>query len=189
MTMTSIKDKMPGFPKRAGLAIGAAALLAVGVAGGAGAVSLTRPAIEMAPTVLTAIGKLPASSGIVTVKGRVVEVFGDRFVLQDSSGRAMIDAGRRSGDIASAGQVVTVQGRYDDGQMRASYVIEANGRVTPVGPAGGPPRGPGGPGRPHHDAPPPPPPPPGGPGQPAGAVSPPCVTPPPAQPSAQLQQR
>ena len=141
--------------------LAAAALLAVGVAGGAGAVSLTRPGIEMAPTTPTAIARLSGTSGVVTVKGRVVEIFGDRFVLQDATGRTMIDAGR-NGDGVTAGATMTVQGRYDNGQLRASYLVDPNGRIVAAGPAGGPPpHGPGGPRAPDgpgHDGPPPPPP-------------------------------
>lgn len=141
--------------------LAAAALLAVGVACGAGAVSLTRPGIEMAPTTPTAIARLSGTSGVVTVKGRVVEIFGDRFVLQDATGRTMIDAGR-NGDGVTAGATMTVQGRYDNGQLRASYLVDPNGRIVAAGPAGGPPPhglgGPRGPGGPGHDGPPPPPP-------------------------------
>ncbi|MCU6454064.1 hypothetical protein LPN01_08240, partial [Sphingomonas sp. A2-49] len=131
------------------LGIGAAALLAVGAAGGAGAVALTRPAVEMAPTIATPIARLPQSSGIVTVKGRVAEVFGDRFVVQDGSGRAMIDAGRRGGSVAK-GSNVLVQGRYDDGQLRARFLVGPSGEIDEVGPRHGPhgPGGPGGPGSP-----------------------------------------
>lgn len=151
--------------RRQRLALGAAALVAIGAAGGAGAVALTRPSVEMAPTVATPIARLPASSGIVTVKGRVAEVFGDRFVVQDGSGRAMIDAGRDGTGRLARGNVVTVQGRYDDGQLRARFLVDPSGQVNEVGPAHGPrgpggphgPGGPGGPGGPRGDGPPPPP--------------------------------
>jgi len=156
------------------LALGAAALIAVGAAGGAGAVALTRPSIEMAPTIATPIAKLPNSGGIVTVKGRVAEVFGDRFVVQDGSGRAMIDAGRDGTATVTRGNAVLVQGRYDDGQLRAHFLVGPSGQVSEVGPRPGPrrhggPGGPSGPGGP--DAPPPPPPPPGA--GPAGTPPPP----------------
>lgn len=147
----------------AALAAGAAVLVALGAACGASAVQATRPAIEMAPTVQTPIAKLPASSGVVTVKGRVAEVYGDRFVVQDQSGRAMIAAGREARGAVSVGQPVLVQGRYDDGQLRASYLVDQNGSIAAVGPVGprpGGPAGPGGPGPhggPGRDGPPPPP--------------------------------
>lgn len=152
--------------RRQRLGLGAAALIALGAAGGAGAVALTRPAIDMAPTIATPIANLPASSGIVTVKGRVAEVFGDRFVVQDGSGRAMIDAGRNGTGRVSKGSAVMVQGRYDEGQLRARFLVGPSGQVDEVGPAHGPrgphgpgkPGGPDGPGGPRGDGPPPPPP-------------------------------
>ncbi len=167
--MPRFTDRMP---RATQLKLGAAALLAIGVAGGAGAVSLTRPSIEMAPTTPTAIARLATTDGVVTVKGRVAEVFGDRFVLQDGTGRTMIDAGRDAKAV-SKGAAMTVQGRYADGQVRASYLVDPAGRIDAVGPAGGrpphhpegpgDPGGPGGPGRDGPDGAPPPPPP-GGPG-------------------------
>lgn len=162
-----------GSPAKLGL--GVAIGLAIGAAGGASAVSLTRPAVEMAPTVATPVAKLANSSGVVTVKGRVAEVYGDRFVVQDGSGRAMVDGGRDAS--VTKGAAVQVQGRYDDGQLRASYLVDAAGKVTPVGPP--PPRagkgphgrgpGPHGPGGPEARGP-------GGPGGPGcapGAMPPP----------------
>ncbi|QNE32400.1 hypothetical protein F1C10_10895 [Sphingomonas sp. NBWT7] len=146
-------------------AIGAALLLIVGAAGGAGAVQAARPTVEMAPTVRTPIARLAATSGIVTVKGRVAEVYGDRFVVQDGSGRAMVAAGRDAQGSVKAGQAITVQGRFDEGQLRASYLVDPDGGVAAVGPAGPRPGRPGGPGphevgprTPGHDGPPPPPP-------------------------------
>ncbi len=155
--MTSFKDRLPQVSRRGKLGFGAAALLALGAAGGAGAVSLTRPAVEMAPTVTTAIAKLPAGSGIVTVRGRVAEVYGDRFVLQDQTGRTMIDAGGGADASPGVGQTIAVQGRFENGQLHASYLIGQDGKVSAMGPAGGPPHGRGTPERPHHDGPPPPP--------------------------------
>lgn len=149
-------------------AIGAALLLIAGAAGGAGAVQAARPTVEMAPTVRTPVARLTASSGIVTVKGRVAEVYGDRFVVQDGSGRALVAAGRDAQGAVKTGQPITVQGRFDDGQLRASYLVDAGGSIAAVGPAGPKPghpdgAGPHGPGRdippppPGGDAPPPPP--------------------------------
>lgn len=134
------------------LGLGVAIGLAIGAAGGAGAVSLTRPGVEMAPTVATPVAKLADGDGVVTIRGRVAEVYGDRFVVQDATGRAMVDAGRDATVVKGA--AVQVQGRYDDGQLRASYLVDAAGKVTPVGPR--PPRpghgpkrhGPGGPAAP-----------------------------------------
>jgi hypothetical protein len=159
---------------RAGLAAGAAILFGLGAAGGATAVAATRPPAEMAPVVATPVAKLAASNGIVTAKGRVAEVYGDHFILQDASGRTMVTAGREGETLTAAGAPVTVQGRFADGMLRASYLVDAQGDVQAVGPRG-PRPGPHGPGRegPGRDGPPPPPP--GGPD-----AAPPPPPPPPA---------
>lgn len=147
----SWNEKIGGMSSSARIGM-AAVLVAVGAAGGAGAVSMTRPAIVMAPSVPTAIAKLSATSGIVAVKGRVAEVFGNRLVLQDASGRTMIDAGRGDGMTVAVGDTVTAQGRYDDGQFRASFLIDQSGQVHAVGPRGPRPHDEG-PGRERHGKP------------------------------------
>lgn len=154
--MTTLKDRMTRISRRTRLGLGAAILLGAGAAGGAGGVSLTRPTAEMAPIVTTTIAKLPSTDGIVTIKGRIAEVFGNRFIVQDQTGRTMIDAGRLANSPLTIGQTVSVQGRYDDGQLRPSYLVGPDGRVTEVGPGRHHGRGPG---RPHggpDDGPPPP---------------------------------
>lgn len=161
---------LPPITRGQKLGIATAALVAFGVAGGAGAVALTRPAVEMAPTVATAISRLSASSGTVTVKGRVAEVYGNRFVVQDASGRALVDAGHEAQNDMRVGSPVLVQGRYDQGQLRARFLVDAAGDVREVGaappPPPAPPHGAGAPPPPPPGAGAPPPPPPGGPGAP-----------------------
>ncbi|WP_051272784.1 hypothetical protein [Sphingomonas phyllosphaerae] len=155
------------------IALGGAALLAMGAAGGAGAVQLTRPSVEMAPTVPTAIAKLPATSGIVTVRGRVAGVYGTRFLVEDASGRTLVDAGSGAGSLTK-GAPVLVQGRFDDGQLRARFLADQGG-VREVG-APPPPPPPPAPGA---GAPPPPPPGAGAPPPPPpGAGAPPPPPPP-----------
>ncbi|TPG39534.1 hypothetical protein EAH79_12450 [Sphingomonas koreensis] len=166
----------PRASRRQQIGIGAAIVLALGVAGGAGAVELTRPAIEMAPVQPVAIASLSSRTGPVTVKGKVAEVYGDRFTIADGSGKTMVDAGGPGGrQLVTAGQPVMVQGRYDDGQLRASYLVDGQGDVQPIGPAGPPPPPHGRRGGP--DGPPPPPPPGAGPRGGPGAPPPPpgCV--------------
>src|SRR4051812_45358538 len=63
--------------------------LAIGVAGGAGAMKFVRPTPEMAPLTPVAISTMPASS-LVTIKGTVTEIYGNKFILQDQSGKALI---------------------------------------------------------------------------------------------------
>ncbi len=166
--MVALKSFTPRLSRKGQLGLGAAVLVAVGALGGAGAVAATRPSVEMAPRVATPIAALPNASGVVTVKGRVTEVYGDRFVVADASGKTMVAAGRDGRGAVAKGQPVLVQGRYDDGQLRASYLVDSAGRVEAVGPDGRPPhrggdrgpdgrgpegrgpdgRGPGGPGGP-----------------------------------------
>jgi hypothetical protein len=149
--MSWLNDKISSMSQGTRLATGAV-LLAVGVAGGASATSLTRPGIEMAPTVVTPIAKLGSSTGIVTIKGRVAEIYGDRALVSDSSGKTMVDIDRGHVSSLAIGGVVLVQGRFDDGQLRASFLVGPGGNVEAIGrgPHGGrrpgPDKGPGQPG-------------------------------------------
>ena len=154
--MVDWKNRGSRIPLRAKLAGGAVVLFVLGAAAGAGAVSLMRPTVEMAPAMPTAIAQVPQTGGVVTVKGKIIEIYGDRFIMQDGSGRLLIDAGPDGSGQLRPGSALMVQGRYDNGQLRASYLVDAQGSITNVGAPPQPPRGPG------HDAPPPPPPPPGG---------------------------
>ncbi|WP_298093221.1 hypothetical protein [uncultured Sphingomonas sp.] len=134
-----------------GRAAVAVALLAIGAAaGGTGGAAFSHPEIRMAPTTVTPIARLAGSQGIVRIKGRITEVYGDRFVMADGTGRAMIDAGRPD-RLPAAGQTISVQGRFDDGQFRAAYLVSADGMVEQVGPRPGHGRPKHGPG-PRHDA-------------------------------------
>ncbi|MDP1027717.1 hypothetical protein Q5H91_10870 [Sphingomonas sp. KR1UV-12] len=153
--------------RRGTCAVAAAALFVVGGAGGALAGKAFGPTVEMAPMRPTAIRALTAGDDIVTIRGQVAEVFGNKFVASDGSGRALVDLGRAGEDkaLVAPGQTVSVQGRFDRGMLRASFLVDATNKVLPLGPAGGPgehrgPGGPGGPGRHGPDGPPPPPPPP-----------------------------
>ncbi len=161
------------------IGLGAGALLILGAAGGAGAMALTRPTVEMAPTVPTAIAHLGSVRGIVSVRGRVAEVYGDRFIVQDTSGRTLVDGGPHAGDFVHTAETVLVQGRFDNGQLHARYLVDGSGTVQEVG----------SPPPPEHRGPPPPfggpgaPPPPGGPGAPPppppGGMNPDTNAPPP----------
>lgn len=139
--MVDVKNLMS---RQAIVWIGGAALLAAGAVGGAGAVGLTRPGIEVAPIRPVAIASLAQrGDGLVTVHGKVAEVYGDRFTITDGSGKTMVDAGRDGDNAVTAGQDLLVQGRYDNGQLRASFLVDGNGVVRMVGPlfARGPHRG------------------------------------------------
>jgi len=79
----------------------------------------------------------------VAVKGEVAEIFGSKFIVQDGSGRALVDTGPRGErtPAAAKGETLTVQGRFDRGVIHAEIVTHADGRNE----AFGPPRGPKGP--------------------------------------------
>src|SRR4029079_1170312 len=85
----------------------------------------------------------------VAVKGEVTDIFGNKFVIQDGSGRALVDTGPRGEDrrVVTKGEAVTVQGRFDGGIIRAQLIAHADGRNEAFGhgPKGGPKDGPKGP--------------------------------------------
>jgi hypothetical protein len=160
---------VPTFTTRTRTAVAAVVLLAAGGTAGIVAGHALEPSIEMAPMRPVPIRSLVASdTGIVTVRARVAEVFGNKFIADDGTGRALVDLGRAGDDatLVTAGQTVGVQGRYDRGMLRASFLIDGANKVTSLRPMGPPPGREHGPaGRPDHrgpkgprgDAPPPPP--------------------------------
>lgn len=152
---------------------GAVAILVAGAALGAGG---TRLAQNWEPQRVMLLQ--PASIGDiredtpVAVKGDVADIFGNKFVIQDGSGRALVDTGPRGENrpVVTRGETVTVQGRFDRGIIRAQLIAHADGRNEAFGhgpkdgPKGGPKDGPKGPKGPKdgpradRDGPPPPPP-------------------------------
>jgi hypothetical protein len=133
--MSTINSKLVS-PRRWKCGLAAIGLLAIGgVAGGAIAHEF-RPPIEMAPTHLVAIRNLAASAGIVTIKGRVAESFGSRMVIDDGTGRALIEGGPRGegNGLAPIGATVSVQGRFDRDSFHPSFLTDPSGTVTPIGP-------------------------------------------------------
>ncbi|KQN03004.1 MULTISPECIES: hypothetical protein [Sphingomonas] len=140
--------------RRNRLALAAASLLIVGGAAGAVTIAATRPSVTMVPATPTAIRSLQ-SDGIVTIRGTVAETYGNKFVMADRTGRALVDLGREGegSNLVATGQPVTIQGRFEDGFVHASFLVAPGGKVTALGPVGGPPRGPHGPGGPGRDGP------------------------------------
>ncbi|TWB90643.1 hypothetical protein FBZ93_114204 [Bradyrhizobium macuxiense] len=171
-----------------GLLAGAAlAVLMGGAAAGAGGMRVAekwqpRSVMLLQPTAINALQ--PGSP--VAVKGSVAEIFGNKFIVDDGSGRALVDLGPRGedADTVTRGETVTVQGMFDRGIVHAQIVSHADGRTESFGHR--PPPHPGDPPRPRRaEAPPPPPPradaPP--PPPPPGAAPPPRAdTPPPPPP-------
>ena len=154
------------------------AAIAVGAVGGAFASRVAHRYMPQQVMLLQpgAIGQMKPDT-IVAAKGKVAELFGNKFILDAGSGRVLLDTGPH-GDRAPAAdkdETVTVQGHFDRGQIHAQLLVRANGDTLAFGPP--PPHGPRGPKEarrgppPPPEAgpgamPPPPPPPEGGPGAP-----------------------
>lgn len=178
--------------KPRGLLAGAAlAVLIVAAAAGAGGVKMAQRWQPQSVMLLQpmAIDRLAAGDA-VAVRGSVAEIFGNKFVLDDGTGRALVDLGPRGedADVVTKGETVTVQGLFDRGIMHARIVSHADGRNDafdgPPPPPDAPPprRGEAPPPPPRADVPPPPPP--GAPPPPPRVDAPPPPPPPPAGPDA-----
>ena len=140
-------------------AMGAGALIAVLVAGAALGAGGTRMAQNWQPQSVMLLQPAPidkmTDASPVAVRGEVAEIFGNKFVMQDPSGRTLVDTGPRGEDraVVTKGETITVQGRFDRGIIRAEIVAHADGRNEAFGPPHGP-KGPKGPkGGPKEDGP------------------------------------
>ncbi|KMO35437.1 DNA-binding protein [Methylobacterium tarhaniae] len=125
---------------RRGLLVGAVAVpLALGAVGLSLAQPAQTPLTPLAPVAVSAL----APSGAIAAKGEVAEIFGNKFVLQDGTGRALIETGRagEGGTLVTKGESVTVQGRFENGVLHASALTRADGRVEALRPIGPPPGG------------------------------------------------
>jgi hypothetical protein len=117
--------------------------LALPLAFGAVGLSLARNGtVTPTPVAPVAIQAL-VPSGAIAVKGDVAEIFGNKFVVQDPTGRALVETGREGegGKLVAKGESVTVQGRFEDGFLHARVLTHGDGRQQVLGPAGGPPFG------------------------------------------------
>jgi hypothetical protein len=118
----------------AGIAL---AVLAVGVAAGAGGTKLAQ---RWHPRSVMLLQSAPISTmqegTSVAVTGSVAETFGHFFILQDSSGRALVDLGPRGDDVEATtkGENVTVQGLFERGLIHAQLLAYADGRTEEFGP-------------------------------------------------------
>ncbi|WP_083733974.1 hypothetical protein [Sphingopyxis sp. KK2] len=136
--------------------------MGIGAAGGASAAQLARPVIEMAPTAPTRVASLVEGADLVAVKGRVAEIYGDKAVIDDGTGRVLVGLGPDNIGVVTKDSTIRVQGRFDNGELHSSYLTLSDGKVLAVGPHG--PRGPHAPPPPHH-----------GPGDPERGAPPPCL--------------
>lgn len=119
------------------------AALAAPLAMGAVGLSLAQgTAFQPTPVEPVAIQAL-APSAATAVRGTVAEIFGNKFVVQDPTGRALVETGREGedGKLVAKGEAVTVQGRFETGFLHARDLTHGDGRKVVLGPAGGPPMG------------------------------------------------
>ena len=111
--------------------------LAVGVAGGAGAYRYVQKSHPQSVLLLqpAPIAQM-ADSRAVAVKGQVAEVFGNKFIIQDDSGRTLVDTGPRGegGSLVAKGEAITVQGRFENGFIHANVMTRADGSSEAFGP-------------------------------------------------------
>jgi hypothetical protein len=65
----------------------------------------------------------------IAVKGQVAEVFGNKFIIQDDSGRALVDTGPRGegGELVAKGETITVQGHFENGFIHANVMTRPDG--------------------------------------------------------------
>ena len=82
-----------------------------------------------------AVGSL-ADDTRTAVNGQVAEIFGNKFVLADSTGRALIETGPagEGGELVAVGETVTVQGRFAHGFLHAEVLVHEDGRVEALHP-------------------------------------------------------
>lgn len=80
----------------------------------------------------TSIGSLPQSEG-VTIRGEVTEVFGNKFVLRDATGRVLVETGPHwyHRIEVKTGETVTVTGRPEANGGFDAFTVQ-RGNSAPV---------------------------------------------------------
>lgn len=77
----------------------------------------------------------------ITISGEIKSVVGNNFILNDSTGEIIVDAGPRwwhQLDL-TPGESVTVVGEIDEGEFDAFSITRENGAVINIRPPQGPP--------------------------------------------------
>ena len=149
--MTDINEPKPGptpqpRPVRFKGRTAVAAAIVGAFAVGAGATALAQRAHP--PITFVALTPGPVSAmkdwAPVAVKGKVAEIFGNKFILEDDSGRALVETGPRgdNGTLVTKSEPVTVQGRFEHGFIHAIAIEHGDGHTDVVAPPGPPHPGP-----------------------------------------------
>jgi hypothetical protein len=129
------------FGSRGRTAAFSAGLLVIGAIVGAGALrvagGIPRAGFVLQPSPIASMSEWTPAA----IKGQVAEVFGNKFIIADASGRALVDTGREGEDgrLVKPNETVTVQGRFERGFLHASVIQHEDGRADLVGPPKGPP--------------------------------------------------
>ncbi|MDX7952518.1 hypothetical protein P7D22_15215 [Lichenihabitans sp. Uapishka_5] len=129
-----------GIHRRRRVALAAALVGAAAIGAGATAVAQhgRRP-------VLVALTPAPVAAmrdgDAVAVKGQVAEIYGNKFILADDSGRTLVETGPRGdrGTMVDKSETVTVQGRFERGFVHAMAIQHGDGHTVILGPPGPPP--------------------------------------------------
>lgn len=130
------------FGSRGRTAALSAGLLIIGAVVGAGALRVAGGIPRQASFVLQPSPVASMSEWTpAAIKGQVAEVFGNKFIIADASGRALVETGREGegGRLVKPNETVTVQGRFERGFVHASVIQHEDGRADLVGPPKGPP--------------------------------------------------
>ena len=137
----------PPHKARRRTALAAALIGACAVGAGATAIAQRSQAVTvvaLAPAPIIAMRNWSP----VAVKGEVAEIFGNKFVIQDDTGRALVETGPQGEgrNLVAKSETVTIQGRFEHGFIHAVAIQHTDGRNDVTGPPGAPPRplGPGG---------------------------------------------
>jgi hypothetical protein len=145
-----LPEVRPAQPRRRNAVALALGVLVLGAAGGAGATHFLQKGRAQSVLLLEPAPISAMKSGqAVAVKGDVAEIYGNKFIVEDGSGRTLVDAGPRGedGNLVTKGETLTVQGDYDGGFIRAVAMKRADGTLitfgTPPHPRPGKPGGPG----------------------------------------------
>lgn len=116
-------------------------LILIGAIVGAGALRLaggvqSQTAFVLQPSPITSMSEWTPAA----IKGQVAEVFGNKFIIADASGRALVETGREGegGRLVKPNETVTVQGRFERGFLHASVIQHEDGHADLVGPPKGP---------------------------------------------------
>ncbi|PZO82144.1 MAG: hypothetical protein DI629_01360 [Mesorhizobium amorphae] len=127
---------------RSKAALAGAGMLALGLVAGGASMLFLAPADRAALASPVAISAM-TDGDTVAIKGQVAEVFGNKFVLADASGRTLVDTGKRGEDatLVEPSQQITVQGRYDHGFVKGEILVRADGTAQSLKPPKPGPRG------------------------------------------------